>query len=160
QAAFVLLSERAGTLTGRDSAAGWLFQVARRLALKARTAAARRTRHEASGPSPEPTPSPLDELAFREVRAVVAEELAKLPEQIRVVLVLHYWEGAAHAEAAARLGCSLSTLKRRLEAGRERLGGRLARRGLAGASVLTALSVLHAQAKARPLPDARLVLGL
>src|SRR5689334_15226455 len=42
QAAFLLLAGRAGGLTGRASAAGWLFQAARRLALKARTAAARR----------------------------------------------------------------------------------------------------------------------
>lgn len=154
QAAFLLLTERAGTLTDRVSAAGWLFQVARRLALKARTASARRSRHEALAPSTEPLTNPLDDLAFREVRALVAEELARLPERLRVVLVLHYWEGAAHADAAVRLGCSVSTLKRRLEDGRERLGARLARRGLTGASVLAVLTTLQAQAATRLPPTA------
>jgi RNA polymerase sigma factor (sigma-70 family) len=144
QATFVLLVEQSAELARRESAAGWLFEVARRLAFKARTAAARRTRQEAGATPPAPSVQPLDELTFREVRAIVAEELARLPDGLRVPLVLHYWEGATHAEVAARLGCSPSTAKRRLEAGRERLGARLARRGLTGASVLAALTALTA----------------
>jgi RNA polymerase sigma factor (sigma-70 family) len=148
QAAFLLLAERAASLAGRTSAAGWLFQVARRLALKARTAAARRSRHESHAEPASPSAPVLDDLALHEVRALVAEELAGLPDKMRVPLVLHYWEGAAHAEAAARLGCSVSTLKRLLDAGRERLGARLARRGLTGASVLTVLTALQTRATA------------
>lgn len=79
-----------------------------------------------------------------------------MPEQLRVALVLHYWEGLAHAAAAERLGCSVTTLKRRLEAGRERLGARLARRGMTGASALTVLAALQAQALARIHHDPKL----
>ncbi|HJZ54283.1 MAG TPA: sigma-70 family RNA polymerase sigma factor, partial [Gemmataceae bacterium] len=155
QATFVLLVERSAELAGRESAAGWLFEVTRRLALKARAAAARRARHEAHASPPPPLAEPLDELTFREVRAIVAEELARLPERLRVPLVLSYWEGATHAEIADRLRCSLSTAKRRLEAARERLGARLARRGFTGAGVLAALTALApAEVTARaPLPE-------
>jgi RNA polymerase sigma factor (sigma-70 family) len=154
QAAFVLFAERAAKLAGRESAAGWLFEVARQLALRASTAAARRARHEAGAPLPSVPSEPLDELTFREVRAIVAEELARLPERLRVPLVLHYWEGATHAEIASRLECSISTAKRRLDAGRERLGVRLVRRGFTGAGVLAALAALAtSQVTARtPLP--------
>jgi RNA polymerase sigma factor (sigma-70 family) len=148
QSAFLLLANRAGTLSSRASAAGWLFHVARRLAMKARTTAARRARHEARVPPPAGPAPVLDDLAFREVRALVAEELDQLPERLRAPLVLHYWEGAGHAEAAARLGCSVSTLKRILDAGREQLGARLARRGLNGASVLVVLAAIQARATA------------
>jgi RNA polymerase sigma factor (sigma-70 family) len=153
QAAFVLLAGRAAELRDRASVAGWLFQVSRRLALKARTADARRCRREAKAPTPTASAEPLDELAFREVRALVAEELAGLPERLRVPLVLHYWEGVSHAVAAARLGCSVSTLKRWLDEGRARLGTRLSRRGVTGSSVLASLVTLHAQAIARVRPD-------
>jgi RNA polymerase sigma factor (sigma-70 family) len=155
QAVFLLLADRAGSLALRETAAGWLFLAARRLALKARTAAARRARHEAHAPPPAPASDALDDLAFREVRALVAEELAELPEQLRVPLLLHYWEGVTHAQAAARLGCPVNTVKRRLEAGRERLGTRLARRGLTGTGVLTALTAVQARAKARSPLDLR-----
>src|SRR5215208_4292863 len=45
---------------------------------------------------PSPPPDPLDELSFREVRAAVAEELARLPDAVRLPLVLCYWESASH----------------------------------------------------------------
>jgi RNA polymerase sigma factor (sigma-70 family) len=142
QATLTLLGRKAGALATRESAAGWVFQTARRLALKARTAAARRAKHESRAAQPAPPPDPLDALSFGEVRAAVAEEVARLPDELRVPLVLCYWRGDSYAAAATRLGCSLSTLKRRLDAGRERLAARLARRGFAGAAVLAVLTAL------------------
>src|SRR4051812_11002108 len=44
QAAFLLLAQKADSVRWRDSVAGWLFQSAYRLSLKARVAAARRAR--------------------------------------------------------------------------------------------------------------------
>src|SRR5918993_1499235 len=118
QATLALLGRKAQSVAGRESAAGWVFETARRLALKARTAAARRARHEARAVPPAPPPDPLDALSFGEVRAAVAEEVARLPDDLRVPLVLCYWQGDSQPAAAARIGCSLSTLKRRLDTGR------------------------------------------
>jgi len=146
QATFVLLAGRAAELAARESAAGWLFETARRLALKARTAAARRARREAAV-VPHTPADPLDELTFAEIRAVVGEELAKLPDRLRTPLVLHYWEGAALGAIADRLGCSASAVKRRLGAGRARLAARLVRRGFSGAAVLAVLTGLRATAQ-------------
>jgi hypothetical protein len=89
---------------------------------------------------------------------VISEKLARDTRRTSSISVAD--REATHAEAATRLGCSVSTLKRRLEGARERLGARLARRGLAGAGLLTALTALHAQAVARPPLDARLVDGM
>ena len=144
QATLELLGRKARAVADRESAAGWVFETARRLALKARTAAARRAKHEARATPPASPPDPLDALSFGEVRAAVAEELARLPDELRVPLVVCYWEGASQPAAAGRLGCSLSTLKRRLDAGRERLARRLARRGFAASAVLAALTAIQA----------------
>jgi DNA-directed RNA polymerase specialized sigma24 family protein len=46
QATFLVLARKAGSLRGRESVAGWLHQTAYRLALKTRTATARRLRRE------------------------------------------------------------------------------------------------------------------
>ena len=144
QATLTLLARKAAAVADRESAAGWVFETARRLALKARTAAARRSVHEGRSEPAEPPPDPLDTLTLREVRAAVAEEVARLPDELRLPLVVCYWDGASRPDAAARLGCSVSTLKRRLDDGRDRLAARLARRGFAGPAVLAALTAVQA----------------
>ena len=80
------------------------------------------------------------------MRAAVAEEVDSLPDELRVPLVLCYWQGDSQPVAAARLGCSLSTLKRRLDTGRDRLAARLARRGFASAAVFATLTAVASQA--------------
>ena len=148
QATLDLLARNAATVGERVSAAGWVFETARRLALKARSAAARRAAHEGQASPPAAPIDPLDAITLAEVRAAVAEEVARLPEELRVPLVLCYWDGADRATAAQRLGCSMSTLKRRLHAGRDRLATRLARRGFAGPAVLVALTAVVSEVAA------------
>src|SRR5207302_10094284 len=72
----------------------------------------------------------------REARTILGEELERLSRVYREPILLCLYEGATQDEAAQRLGCSLKTIKRRLERGRALLGCRLTRRGLAPASAL------------------------
>jgi WD40 repeat protein len=73
---------------------------------------------------------PTAEVTVREARALLDEELARLPERLRAPLVLCYLEDATRDEAARRLGWSPATLKRRLDRGRKLLRARLTRRGV------------------------------
>src|SRR5437764_1428714 len=73
QATLALLARKATAVAGRASAAGWVFETARRLALKARTSAARRAAREGRAHPPQPAADPLDALTLREIRAAVAE---------------------------------------------------------------------------------------
>jgi hypothetical protein len=59
------------------------------------------------------------------------EEIRRLPERYRVPVVLCYLEGLSTDAVATRLGCPKGTVLSRLSRARERLRGRLARRGLA-----------------------------
>ena len=65
QAVFLLFGRKAASLARRESVAGWFFQTARHLAMKARTAATRRARHEGQVSPAEAPPDPLAELSFR-----------------------------------------------------------------------------------------------
>src|SRR5215470_16413516 len=128
QATFLVLAQKLRTVRKHASLASWLHGVAHRVALKAKAQAATRRRHEEQVAASQTMP-PAD-VSWGEVRAVLDAELVRLPEKWRLPLVLCYLEGRTQDEAAAQLGWSPRTLRRRLEEGRTSLGRRLGRRGV------------------------------
>src|SRR5262249_47539461 len=100
QATFLLLVDKAATLRRGDSLGSWLHTAAYRIAARARAQRTRRRELERRAERrPEETPA-LD-LAWRELQAVLDEELHGLPEKYRAPLLLCYLEGLSHEEAAA-----------------------------------------------------------
>jgi RNA polymerase sigma factor (sigma-70 family) len=149
QAAFLVLARKAGSVRWRESVGAWLFPVAYHLALKVRAARERRRAREAQvATMPEHTTAPPD----GEQRAVLDEELARLPDHHRTVVVLCYLEGKTQREAARQLGLSPGEVRGRLDRARARLRQRLARRGLAlsGAAAVAALAAETAPAAVPP----------
>jgi RNA polymerase sigma factor (sigma-70 family) len=147
QATFLALAARAGSGRWRGSLAGWLHEAARRIALKARTATARRQKREGWAEA-RTAGTPLDEITARELQEALDEELARLPEKYRSPLVLCYFEGATRDEAARQLGWPASTLKLRIERGRELLRQRFAKRGVSLSAALGAVALTDAPASA------------
>src|SRR5262245_42158668 len=129
QAAFLMLARRAAGIRRPDAIAVWLHQAAHRLSLTAVRARGRRERIERSAP-PVTRGDPLAELSARELVSVLDDELQRLPDRLRQVLVLCCLEGRSQEETAAMLGMSPGAVRGRLERGRRRLRERLARRGL------------------------------
>src|SRR5262245_20608853 len=129
QAAFLVLARRAASIHSRQSLGSWLYGVAYRVATKARTRAASRVRHELHASAPAEADA-LAEVSGRELLALLDGELHAMAARDRDPLVQCYLEGRTRDEVASLLGCSPSTLQRRLERARERLGLRLERRGL------------------------------
>src|SRR5207253_2609103 len=123
-------------LPWRDSIAGWLHEVAYRLAVKAKSAGIQRRAKERQA-APKSLRDPLDDLTVREAQTILHEELNRLPQRLRAPLVLCYLENATQEEAARQLGWSLRTVNRRLERGRTLLHLRLTRRGLTLAATLS-----------------------
>jgi RNA polymerase sigma factor (sigma-70 family) len=128
QATFLVLARKAGTIRRKRSLASWLFGVARRLACQARRRRACRERCERRTAARRP-PSAADDPAWRELLAVLDEELTRLPDRLRAPVLLCHLRERTQDEAARELGWSLSTLRRRLTRARELLRVRLARRG-------------------------------
>ncbi|HEY8505130.1 MAG TPA: RNA polymerase sigma factor [Gemmataceae bacterium] len=131
QATFLVLARNARRVRRAASVGSWLHGVAYRVACKARCRAARRAEvPAATGEPAAATPEPSAELAWRELRALLDEELARLPEVLRAPLLLCYFEGCTQDEAARRLGWKKRTLKARVDRGRRALRARLSRRGV------------------------------
>jgi RNA polymerase sigma factor (sigma-70 family) len=145
QATFLVLACKAKSIRKVESVASWLYGVASRLSNKMRFRALRRRNREQKAATAGVTAS-ADDLSWRETCLVLHEELNRLPDKYRAPLLLCYWEGQTQDEAARHLGWPRGTLKRRLEAGRERLHSRLARRGIMLSAVLLALSMSQRQA--------------
>jgi RNA polymerase sigma factor (sigma-70 family) len=136
QATFLILVRRGHTIRKNASLGSWLHGVARRTAIKLRTQSDRRVRREARSANGKPA-HVTDDTKWGDLRGILDEELARLPETVRAPLVLCYLEGRTQDEAAAQLLVSKSTLRRQLERAREMLGRRLARRGVTLAAVLS-----------------------
>jgi RNA polymerase sigma factor (sigma-70 family) len=133
QSTFLVLAKRAGAIRRPEALGYWLYGVAHRVAGRMRGRSVRLT---ASPPCPA-APAP-EAATVREFLAALDEELLKLPEKLRGPLVLCFLQERTQDEAARQLGVSLSTLKRRLNAGRELLRARLTRRGVELSAVLAA----------------------
>jgi RNA polymerase sigma factor (sigma-70 family) len=130
QATFLVLARQAGTIRKRTSVSSWLFGVARRTAARIRMEEARRRRYESRSAERSSAPiaawrEPGDPDPYPELHA----EIKRLPENERLPVVLCYFEGLSHEQAASRLRWPVGTVKTRLTRARERLRSRLERRG-------------------------------
>jgi RNA polymerase sigma-70 factor (ECF subfamily) len=126
QATFLVLVRRANSIHKGESVPSWLFGVARRVALRARARRLSIRRGEAVAFAARPVTAmpPGDHLPE------LYEELDRLPERFRAVIVLCDLEGQTYEQAASLLECTLGTVQSRLARGRARLRHRLMRRGL------------------------------
>lgn len=160
QATFLILAIKAGSIRRRESLASWLHGVAHNVAASARAASARRRRHEEH--AGRDRPAAVAEAAPDDLAAAVHEELGRLPERYRSALILCHLDGLTQHQAAARLGWPVGTVQSRLARGREKLRGRLLRRGLAPAAVATALATAPepVQAAALAASTTRLALAV
>ncbi|MBI3407320.1 MAG: RNA polymerase sigma factor [Planctomycetes bacterium] len=127
QATFLVLVRKAGSLQKPELLGNWLYGVAFRTACKARTLANRRDYYERQAAAM-PSPTSSFDPNWREMRALLDEELQTLPFKYRAPLVLCYLEGFTNEEAALRLGWPIGSMSYRLARGRELLRGRLNRR--------------------------------
>lgn len=136
QAAFLVLVRKAATVRPRSRVGHFLYGVAYRTAIHARSSRATRSRlHRPWNDVPAPTPAPAPDA---DQLAALDDELAKLSDEYRTAVVLCELDGLSLKEAARRLGVPEGTLASRLARGRRKLAERLTARGLSAAVVLAA----------------------
>jgi RNA polymerase sigma factor (sigma-70 family) len=147
QATFLVLVRKAPSVRWQDGLGTWLYAVAHRVAVSARVAVRTRLHHEEQAAGQAETTAAPPDLSCREACDLVHQELERLPERLRVPLLLCYLEGKSRDEAAAQLGVSIGVIKGRLERGRNLLRQRLVKRGVPlTAGLLVALA--HSSARA------------
>src|SRR5262249_29469006 len=130
---------KAGCVRVEETLGRWLYGVAHRVALRARSDAERRRAQIGRVPLT-PSDDPAGEVELRDLRDAVGEELDRLPAKYRCPLELCYLQGMTYDQAARQLGWPVATVKSRLTEGRLRLRDRLARRGLAPGAVAVGMA--------------------
>jgi RNA polymerase sigma factor (sigma-70 family) len=129
QATFLTLLRNPRAVRKAESLGAWLYGVAHRTSVRARDTARRRNGLLRIAAKPIDAGAP--DLSWKEACAVLHQELEKLPDTLRLPLMLCYLDGQSRDEAAAQLGWSLNEVRGRLERGRSRLRARLQKRGIA-----------------------------
>jgi RNA polymerase sigma factor (sigma-70 family) len=152
QATFLVLARKAASIAHGRAVASWLYKVAYRVALAARTDRSRRAHREkpldaAADVAAAAATSPAERA---DLRALLDEELSQMPERFRTVAVLCYLEGKTVEEAAQQLGCPRGTVASRLVRARARLRDGLTRRGVAVSAGMAAVMLARARASAGP----------
>lgn len=154
QATFLILARKAASVAHRQALSSWLYRVAYRIAVEAKSRNDRRRAREKQ----------VDELPHAQVlptetqdwRTWLDHELNLLPERYRAVLIACDLEERSRKEAALLLGLAEGTVSSRLARGRSLLAKRLARYGLSlsGGTLATAFSQDAAAALSSALTSA------
>lgn len=150
QATFLVLARRASAVRPREQVGNFLYGVAYRTALKARTVLARRRARERQV-SVMPEPIAPAAAAWTDLTPIIDEELDRLPDKLRLPVVLCDLEGRPQREVARHLNIPPATLATRLASARRALAARLTRRGVTlSGGALAGLLGVHASAVAVP----------
>ena len=136
QATFLVLARKAASVRQRQSVGSWLHGVAFHAAANLKRDLARRRVHERLAIGQHTAGAAAE--SWRDEWYILDEELQRLPERLKMPLVLCYLQGKTQDEAARELGWSTGTLRGRLNRGRRLLRLRLTRRGLTLSTALAA----------------------
>ena len=129
QATFLVFLRKATSIRPREMVGNWLYGVAFRTALKAKSMAAKRKLKENQGNTMK-RQTPLAGDTWEDLQPVLDEELERLPDKYRSLIVLCDLEGKPRKEVAEKLQLAEGTLSSRLATARQMLAKRLARRGI------------------------------
>jgi RNA polymerase sigma factor (sigma-70 family) len=129
QATFLVLVRKAANLRAPEKVASWLYGVARQTAVRMRALRARQgNREKQVAVMPEPAKQEPEDAS--DLASILDEELSRLPDKYRTVLILCDLEERPRSEVARQLGCPEGTVAGRLARARALLAGRLTRRGV------------------------------
>jgi RNA polymerase sigma factor (sigma-70 family) len=152
QATFLVLVKKAASVVPREMVGNWLYGVAHQAALQARRAAARRRTREVQV-AVMPDAEAVQQDRWPDVQPLLDQELSRLPDHYRAVLVLCDLEGRTRREVARQLGVPEGTVAGRLARARALLAKRLTARGVTLSGAVLA-AVLARNAASAGVPDA------
>jgi RNA polymerase sigma factor (sigma-70 family) len=150
QATFLVLVRKAAVIQRKELLASWLYGVAQQTAIRARALAAKKGQRERQVTTM-PESAAVERDLWDSVQPLLDQELSRLPEKYRALVILCDLEGKTRKEAAQELDCPEGTVAGRLARARAMLAKRLAGRGITVSAGALA-SLLTTQAASASVP--------
>ncbi len=152
QAVFILFWQKGKKLSGEAALSSWLYRTAVHVCRNARRSDFARITHERKAAQVTPMSREDGDLSkWQEIRELLDEEVARLPEKWRIPFILFHLEHRSLAQISGTLGATTSTVGTWLKRGREQLAANLGRRGITiSAAMLAATLSSHVTVQAVP----------
>jgi RNA polymerase sigma factor (sigma-70 family) len=152
QATFCVLVQKGASIRAKELVGNWLYGVAHQIAVRMRATAARRSireRHVMELPEP----AVAEQASWNDLQPLLYQELSKLPDKYRVLIILCDLERKRRKEVARQLAVPEGTVAGRLARARTMLAKRVNRHGLlfSGGMLGTVLAAQTASASLPPL---------
>jgi RNA polymerase sigma factor (sigma-70 family) len=146
QSVFVLLAEKAGSLSSATVLGGWLFRTTRFVGNRALRAETRRkTREETAASMIASTTMPGEcDTVWKQLEPCLDQAVAALSEADRQAILLRFYEKKPLLEIGQQLGMTEEAAKKRVSRAVQKMRDFLVRRGVAvGGTLLAGLMVEH-----------------
>lgn len=140
QATFIALAKRPTQLRKSKSLSSWLYGVAWRTSVRAARRRMKRKTRQIPEDATTAAAEPFEEISKIREMTVLEEELNKLPEHYRSVLVMNFLTGHSNQQIADQLEASRGVIDGRIQRAKNALRVRLVRRGV----TMTVLGTLSA----------------
>jgi RNA polymerase sigma factor, sigma-70 family len=120
--------KRPESYNGACKVSTWIFAIAYRIALKARSRHDEPIEDLQAGSRASPEAGPEQDLGARQIQEILSSALGQLSAEHRAVVDLTYFHEAGYREIAEILDCPVGTVKTRMHHARRHLKGMLADR--------------------------------
>ncbi|EEF61550.1 RNA polymerase sigma factor [Pedosphaera parvula] len=151
QAVFIILSQKAGSLSPKAILPGWLYRTTRFTASKALQQQSRRQNREQEAYMQSTIEDTATEAAWQELSPLLDETMAGLGQTDRDALVLRYLENKSLQEVGMALGMEERAAQKRVARGLEKLRALFTKRGIVLSSALIAAAISANSAYAVPV---------